>query len=62
MFNLNKEELENLRKIIIEVETEYNKYINYAENAVDPQIKQIFNKAAQGKLESKQELITFLND
>ena len=62
MFNLNKEELENLRKIIIEVETEYNKFINYAENAVDPQIKQIFNKAAQDKLENKQELITFLKD
>lgn len=62
MPNLNKAELENLRRLIIEEETSYNKLINYAEYAVDPQIKQIFNKAAQDKLENKQNLITFLND
>lgn len=62
MPNLNKLELENLRELIIREDTSYNKLINYAEYAVDPQIKQIFNKAAQDKLTNKQKLITFLND
>ena len=62
ILNLNKSELENLRRLIIAEETSYNKLINYAEYAVDPQIKQIFNKAAQDKLNNKQKLINFLND
>lgn len=62
MPNLNKSELESLRRLIIEEETSYNKLTNYAEYAVDPQIKQIFNKAAQDKLSNKQKFINFLND
>lgn len=62
MPNLNKAELENLRRLIIIEETSYNKLTSYAEYAVDPQIKQIFNKAAQDKLINKQKLINFLND
>lgn len=62
MPDLNKLELENLRELIIREDTSYNKLLNYAEYAVDPQIKQIFNKAAQDKLTNKQRLITFLND
>ena len=62
MINLNKVEMENLRNLIIKEETSYNKLINYAEYAVDPQIKQIFNKAAQDKLKNREKLIDFLND
>ena len=62
MPSLNKLELENLRELIIREDTCYNKLLNYAEYAVDPQIKQIFNKAAQDKLVNKQKLITFLKD
>lgn len=62
MPNLNKLELENLRELIIREDTSYNKLVNYAEYAVDPQIKQIFNKAAQDKLNNKEKLITFLKD
>ena len=62
MQNLSKLELENLRKLIISEDISYNKFINYAENAVDPQIKQIFNKVAQDKLNNKQKFISFLND
>lgn len=62
MPNLNKAELENLRRLIIVEETSYNKLIYYAEYAVDPQIKQIFNKAAQDKLINKQNLISFLSE
>lgn len=62
MQKINKLELENLRQLIITEETNYNKLMNYAEYAVDPQIKQIFNKAAQDKLINKQKLLNFLND
>ena len=62
MPNLSKLELENLKELIIREDTSYNKLMNYSEYAVDPQIKQIFNKAAQDKLTNKQKLITFLND
>lgn len=62
MPNLSKAELENLRRLILIEDTSYNKLLNYAEYAVDPQIKQIFNKSAQDKLNNKQKLISFLND
>ena len=62
MPNLSKAELENLRCLIVKEDTSYNKLINYAEYAVDPQIKQIFNKAAQDMLNNKQKLISFFND
>ena len=60
MSTLNQMELQNLRHFIESQETTYNKLIHYADNAVDPQIKQIFNKAAQDSLNSKQKLISFL--
>ena len=62
MQNLSKLELENLRRLIIMEDVSYNKLLNYSEYAVDPQIKQIFNKSAQDKLSNKQKLISFLND
>lgn len=62
MPNLSKSEIENLRRLIVEEETAYNKLTSYSEYAVDPQIKQIFNKSAQDKLTNKQKLINFLND
>ena len=60
MGTLNQMELQNLRHFIGTEETSYNKLIHYADNAVDPQIKQILNKAAQDALNSKQKLISFL--
>ncbi len=60
MSTLNQVELQNLRHFIGANETSYNKLTHYADNAVDPQIKQIFNKAAQDTLNSKQKLISFL--
>ena len=60
MSTLNQTELQHLRHFIETEETTYNKLTHYADNAVDPQIKQIFNKAAQEALNSKQKLISFL--
>lgn len=60
MGNLNQIELQNLRHFICEQDNSYNKLMHYVDTAVDPQIKQILNKAAQDTLNSKQKLITFL--
>lgn len=60
MSTLNQIELQHLRHFIEVEENTYKKLMNYADNAVDPQIKQIFNKAAQDALNSKQKLISFL--
>lgn len=61
MGTLNQIELQNLRHFINTKETSYNKLTNYADMAVDPQIKQVLNKAAQDTLNSKQKLLSFFN-
>lgn len=60
MSTLNQIELQHLRHFIGAQEISYNKLTHYADNAVDPQIKQILNKAAQDSLNAKQKLISFL--
>lgn len=62
MPNLNQIELQNLRHLIGAQETSYQKLNTYAAQAVDPQIKQIFTKSAQDSLNTKQKLMTFLNN
>ena len=53
-------ELQNLRHFIGAQTNAYEKYSHYADSAVDPQIKQVLNKAAQDALSSKQKLMSFL--
>ena len=60
--NLNQAELQNLRHIIGSQETNYEKLNTYASQAVDPQIKQMFTKSAQDALNTKQKLMSFLNN
>ena len=43
-------------------ETAYQKLNTYSSQAVDPQIKQMFTKAAQDSLNTKQKLMSFLNN
>lgn len=62
MTELNQIELQNLKHLINTQDTSYQKLTNYANYAVDPQIKQIFNKAAQDALNTKQKLVWFLNN
>jgi len=62
MADLNQIELQNLKHLIETQDTCYKKLINYADYAVDPQIKQIFNKAAQDSLNTKQKLVWFLDN
>lgn len=61
MAKLTQVELQNLRHLIGEHETSFQKLNNYASQAVDPQIKQIFTKSAQESLNTKQKLMSFLN-
>lgn len=61
MANLNQIELQNLRHLIGAHDTSYQKLNSYANQCVDPQIKQLFTKAAQDSLNTKQKLLTFLN-
>ena len=62
MANLSKVELQNLRHFIGSSDTCYAKLNQYASTAVDPQIKQLFTKAAQDSLNTKQTLMTFLEN
>lgn len=61
MPNLNKLELQNLKHFIEYQNINYEKLKNYSDYAVDPQIKQVFNKAAQESLNTSQKLMSFLN-
>ena len=62
MANLTQIELQNLRHLIGAHETSYQKLNTYSENSVDPQIKQLFTKSAQDALNTKQKLMSFLNE
>lgn len=62
MANLNEIELQNLRHFISGASTCNAKLTDYANNAVDPQVKQLFTKAAQDSLNTKQTLLTFLEN
>ena len=62
MADLNQMELQNLRHLIGAHENAYQKLNTYSSQAVDPQIKQLFAKSAQDALNTKQKLISFLNN
>ena len=62
MADLTQVELQQLRHLIGAHETAYQKLNAYSAQAVDPQIKQIFSKSAQDALNTKQKLMTFLNN
>lgn len=61
MATLTQVELQNLRHLISMNDTSYQKLNAYSSQCVDPQIKQMFMKAAQDSLNTKQKLLTFLN-
>ncbi len=62
MSNLSQIELQYLRHFIGSTCTCNAKLTDYANNAVDPQVKQLFTKAAQDSLNTKQTLMTFLQN
>ena len=60
MADLSETELQHLRHLIGAHETSYEKLNAYSSQAVDPQIKQMFEKSAQDALNTKQKLMGFL--
>ena len=60
MAQLNQLELQNLRHLIGAHETAYQKQQVYAQQADDPQVKQMFQKSAQDAQRAKQQLISLL--
>jgi len=60
MANLNQLELQNLRHLIGTHETAYQKFSSYAQQSVDPQVKDFFERSAQSSQNVKQKLISFL--
>ncbi|WP_252228699.1 hypothetical protein [Caldicoprobacter algeriensis] len=61
MVQLNQLELQNLRHLIGAHETAYQKLQMYAQQADDPQIRQMFQKSAQDAQKAKQQLMSLLN-
>ncbi len=61
MANLTQVELQNLRHLIGAHETAYEKLNAYSTQTQDTQIQQMFTKAAQDALNTKQKLMNFLN-
>ena len=62
MADLNQLGLQNLRHLIGAHQNVYQKLNTYSSQAVDPQIKQLFAKSAQDALNTKQKLMSFLNN
>ena len=59
--SLNKQELQNLRHLIGSHDTASQKLEEYAQQCVDPQLKQMFQQSAQSAKTTKQKLISFLH-
>lgn len=62
MADLTQVELQHLRHLIGAHETAYEKLSAYATQVQDAQIKQMFTKSAQDALNTKQRLMSFLNN
>ena len=60
MTELSVLDLQNLRHLIGGLETIHCRMQDYAHEAQDPQVKQFFQKSAQSAMESKQQLMQFL--
>jgi len=60
MSNLTELELQNLRHLIMGYDNSHCKMTDYANEATDQNVKQFFQKSAQSAMETKQQLIKFL--
>ena len=60
MTEISELDLQNLRHLIGGFDTTHCKMDAYAQQATDMEVKQFFQKSAQSALESKQQLMTFL--
>jgi len=58
--SLNKQEVQNLRHLIGSHETAAKKLEEYAQQCVDPQLKQMLSQSAQEAKTTKNKLLSFL--
>ena len=61
MSGITQKELDNIITTVNNKKAEFQKLNMYSMQCVDPQIKQIFTKAAQDSLNIKQKMLTFLD-
>ena len=60
MANLSELDLQNLRHLIGGYDTTHCKMTDYASQAEDPEIRQLFQDAADSAMKNKEELMRFL--
>jgi hypothetical protein len=60
MADLSELELQNLRHLIMGYEVSHGKMSAYASEAQDSNVKQYFQKSAQSAMDTKQQLMKFL--
>ncbi len=60
MKNLSALDLQNLRHLISGCDNNHYKMTAYASQATEPEIRQFFQKSAQSALDTKQQLMQFL--
>ena len=60
MTEISELDLQNLRHLIGGCETTHCKMTNYASSATDQSVRQFFQKSAQSAMETKQQLMKFL--
>lgn len=60
MTNLTELDLQNLRHLILGCETNHCKMQEYSKTAQDPKVQQFFQKSAQNAMQTKQQLMQFL--
>ena len=60
MAELSVLDLQNLRHMIGGYDTTHCKMIDYANQTTDPQVKQLFQDAANSAMKNKQDLMKFL--
>lgn len=60
MNDISELDLQNLRHLIGGFDTTYCKMEDYASQATDMEVKQFFQKSAQSAIDSKQQLMQYL--
>lgn len=60
MTNISELDLQNLRHLIGGFDTTHCKMQEYAKDASDSKVKQFFDKSAKSAMDSKQQLMKFL--
>ena len=60
MTNLTELDVQTLRHLILGCETNHCKMQEYAKTAQDPKVQQFFQKSAQSAMQTKQQLMQFL--